>query len=60
MNTQNKLNKIIESGFTQLDIASKTSISQPTISRIASGVHVDIKASTASAISDLYERVVAA
>ena len=54
MNTKQKLTKIIESGLTQEVIASRTGITQPTISRILAGKHADVKASTADSISILY------
>ena len=54
MDTQNKLNKIISTGLTQKEISEKTGVSQPTVSRIARGIHIDIKASTDNSISALY------
>jgi len=54
MNTQTQLKEIISSGLTQEVISSRAHVSQPTISRILSGKHTDMKASTASSIARLH------
>jgi transcriptional regulator with XRE-family HTH domain len=55
MNTKQQIQKLLEKGFTQSVIASRTGISQPTISRILRDLHHDMKASTAQSIAKLYE-----
>lgn len=48
--------KIIESGFSQADIAKETGISQPTISRILSGTHKDPRSSVMDLLRSFYAR----
>ena len=57
MNTSQKINALLESGWTQTEIEAETGVPQGTISRIASGKHTDPRASNAYAIDRLYERV---
>lgn len=57
MDTSQKINALIASGWTQSAISKETGVSQGTISRIATGTHSDPRASNAYAIDRLYERV---
>jgi DNA transposition AAA+ family ATPase len=57
MDTRHKIVKLIESGLTQKQIADRVGTSQPTISRFLRGLHSDIKASIADAVTTLYEDV---
>ncbi len=42
---QDLIKKIVDAGFSQTFVSKETGISQPTISRIFSGVHKDPKSS---------------
>jgi len=46
----------MNAGLSQAEIARQSGISQPTINRIYSGVHVDIKAKTLLSLSGLAAR----
>ena len=58
MNTKKQIKKLLALGLTQDIVASETKTTQPTISRILNGLHVDVKASTALAVDALYRKTI--
>lgn len=52
-----KLKAILATGLTTVAVASKTGITQATISRIASGKHAEPKEKSVRAIDALYSRL---
>ena len=58
MSTSEKLSRLRAAGLSQAEIARKTGISQPTISRIERGLHVDPKESAVLAIGALFNKTI--
>ncbi|WP_231853049.1 helix-turn-helix transcriptional regulator [Xenorhabdus poinarii] len=56
---QELIKKIIDAGFTQAQLASHTGVSQPSLSRILTGVSPNPRLSTARAIERFYTEFVA-
>ncbi|PHM39290.1 transcriptional regulator [Xenorhabdus mauleonii] len=54
LSLQEMLQKLVESGYTQAQLSELTGVSQSSLSRILTGVSIDPRMSTASAISNLY------
>lgn len=54
------ISELMATGMSQAKIGQLVSVSQPTISRIGSGVDVDPKDSTATALRELHAKVMAA
>lgn len=54
MTPQELIQALNELGLTQTDIRDRTGISQPSISRIASGKNTDPRASVLRALEELY------
>ncbi|WP_273551465.1 helix-turn-helix transcriptional regulator [Xenorhabdus sp. IM139775] len=56
---QELIKKIIDAGFTQAQLASHTGVSQPSLSRILTGVSPNPRLSTARSIERFYTEFVA-
>lgn len=55
-----QIRALLDSGLSQVEIATAVQVSQPTISRLLSGAHGDTRSEIATRINDLYEKVMAA
>lgn len=56
---QEMVKSLIDSGYTQSQIAEMTGVKQSSVSRLLTGVHSDPRFSTVRAIEKLFEEVTA-